>query len=87
MLELLRWIALRPRSYTDAIEAWRSSCPRHPVWDDAFHDGLICVERGAGKDGSTVALTPRGRALLDSHESNQVEVMPRAEPVSAASRL
>ena len=41
--EFLDWIADRPRSYDDAIEAWRSSCPRHPVLDDAFTDGLIAV--------------------------------------------
>jgi hypothetical protein len=53
--ELLDWIAARPRSYDDAIEAWRSNCPRHPVLDDAFTDGLIAVA------GGSVVLTEAGR--------------------------
>ncbi|HEX6788286.1 MAG TPA: hypothetical protein VF091_03505 [Gaiellaceae bacterium] len=56
--EFLDWIAARPRSYADTVEAWRSSCPRHPVLDDAFTAGLI-----ASVD-KTVVLTDRGDALV-----------------------
>jgi len=56
--ELLVWVGDRPRTYSDAIEAWRSNCPRHPVLDDAFTDGLVRLENGV------VVLTNRGRALL-----------------------
>ena len=56
--ELLVWVGDRPRSYDDTIEAWRSNCPRHPVLDDAFTDGLVRVDSGA------VFLTDRGRRLL-----------------------
>jgi hypothetical protein len=56
--ELLLWLGERPRSYEDTIEAWRSNCPRHPVLDDAFTDGLVRVA------GSVVVLTDRGRQLL-----------------------
>jgi hypothetical protein len=58
MLEFLAWVAARPRTYGEAMEAWRSNCPRHAVWEDALADGLIEVERVA------VALTPRGRRAL-----------------------
>jgi hypothetical protein len=53
--EFLDWVASRPRTYDDAIEAWRSNCPRHPVLDDAFTDGLISVV------GKSVVLTDAGR--------------------------
>ena len=56
--EFLDWIAARPRSYDDTIEAWRSSCPRHPVLDDAFTAGLITSV------GRSVVLTSSGKALL-----------------------
>ena len=56
--ELLEWIGDRPRTYVDTIDAWRSNCPRHPVLDDAFTDGLLRVDAGS------VVLTDRGRALL-----------------------
>jgi hypothetical protein len=58
MRELLVWVDDRRRSYDDTIEAWRSNCPRHPVLDDAFTDGLVRAE------GGVVVLTERGRRLL-----------------------
>jgi hypothetical protein len=57
-LELLTWVTTRQRSYDDVVEAWRSNCPRHAVWDDAVTAGLVT----AGADG--VILTERGRAAL-----------------------
>ncbi len=64
-LEFLKWISSRPRTYAEAMEGWRSSCPRNSVWEDALIDGLIQVESGGTLDGARVILTPRGRALLD----------------------
>jgi hypothetical protein len=64
-LEFLTWVSSRPRTYAEAMEAWRSNCPRHPVWDDALNDGLIqIVNRGAAKRANVI-LTPRGKAILD----------------------
>ena len=57
-LELLRFIASRPRTYAEAMEAWRSSCPRHTIWEDALEDGLIDCHDGR------LALTAEGRARL-----------------------
>ncbi len=62
--ELLAWVAVRPRSYDEAIEAWKTSCPRLSVWDDALIDGLVQVVRGP--EGSTVTLTAHGRERLAS---------------------
>jgi hypothetical protein len=65
LLELLTWIEERPRTYAEAIDAWRSSCPRHPVWDDAVAAGLVRVVReGRNQNESAVALTDVGRAAL-----------------------
>jgi hypothetical protein len=66
VLELLAWVAERPRSYEEAMEAWQSRCPRATPWEDALIDGLIELERsgGAGVGRSPVVLTARGRALL-----------------------
>lgn len=63
MVQFLQWVADRPRSREDVMEAWRSSCPRFPVWEDARADGLV---RQAGGDRGLhrVELTERGRALL-----------------------
>jgi hypothetical protein len=56
--QLLAWIAERPRAYGETIEAWRTSCPRLAVWEDALADGLVRIDHGA------VLLTPSGRMLL-----------------------
>jgi len=44
-IELLTWIAERPRSYNETMEAWHSHCPRLLVWEDALADGLVVVAR------------------------------------------
>src|SRR5579859_4040318 len=56
--EFLVWVARCPRSYDDAMEAWRSSCPRYTVWEDALAAELVRVAE------SEVILTPRGQAAL-----------------------
>jgi hypothetical protein len=57
-VELLSWIAERPRSYTETMEAWHSHCPRLLVWEDALADGLVAVAR------RHVELTAAGRRAL-----------------------
>jgi len=68
VLELLAWVEARPRSYQETMEAWRTSCPRMPVWEDATASGLVAVVPGEGgfRD-QAVQLTPEGRAFLRSH--------------------
>lgn len=66
-VQFLSWVADRPRSYADTMEAWHTTCPRLTVWEDAVSDGLICLEsRGAMRDAK-VLLTARGRKLLNGH--------------------
>jgi hypothetical protein len=61
MIQFLAWVADRPRNYAQAMEAWRSSCPRLSVWEDAIIDGFVRVESDAGR---TVRLTQYGAAVL-----------------------
>ena len=61
--ELLVWIASRPRTYDEAMEAWRSHCPRHSTWEDACIEGLVeVVSYGIGP--SVVVLTAQGKSTL-----------------------
>jgi hypothetical protein len=69
-LELLSWVASRRRTYADAMEAWQSTCPRHPVWEDALIDGLIQVESEGRLNQPEVTLTPRGKAVLAKSNHN-----------------
>ena len=60
ILDLLSSLKGGPRPYREIMEAWRTSCPRLPVWEDAVDQHLIC------RDGSMIALTEAGRACLAS---------------------
>jgi hypothetical protein len=60
ILDLLDWLSQRERTYEEVMEAWRTSCPKLPVWEDANDRGLVVTEEGI------VKLTPSGRALLKS---------------------
>lgn len=61
MMQFLTWVADRPRTYPETMEAWRSTCPRLSVWEDAIIDGLVRIDNDAGR---AIELTARGRALL-----------------------
>jgi hypothetical protein len=61
MIQFLSWVADRPRSYAETMEAWRTSCPRLSVWEDAVIADLVRLE---GEGGRAVRLTKRGGALL-----------------------
>jgi hypothetical protein len=63
-LQLLSWIDERERTYAETMDAWRSSCPRLTVWEDAVADDLVEVVRRRGRSGSIVVLTARGRETL-----------------------
>jgi hypothetical protein len=65
-VQFLAWTAQAPRTYAEAMAAWRTFCPRLPVWEDALDGGLVRLEPvpGAAMAESAVMLTPSGRALL-----------------------
>ena len=63
VLDLVEWVAARPRPYAEVMEAWRTSCPRLTIWEDALDGGLVVAERRDGA-GTVVRVTPRGRDLL-----------------------
>lgn len=65
-LQFLAWVAERPRPYGEVMEAWRTSCPRLSIWEDALRDGLVEIDRAsAGRMRERlIAITPRGCAAL-----------------------
>jgi hypothetical protein len=64
--DFLDWVASGPKTYAEAMEAWRTSCPRLTIWEDAVGDGLICLEHEPGMTmGETrVVITARGQRAL-----------------------
>ena len=60
-LQLLEWVADKPRTHAELMEAWKTSCPRLSIWEDACAERLIGC--GPGRD-SLVLLTEKGRRCL-----------------------
>ena len=64
IVDLLEWLSIRERSYEDAMDAWRTSCPKLPVWEDANDRGLVTITRDEIDGRSIVGVSPLGRDLL-----------------------
>jgi hypothetical protein len=62
-LQFLAFVA-DGRSYGETMEAWRSTCPRMPIWEDAVRDGLVRIENGGAMKSSRIVLTARGQEKL-----------------------
>jgi len=85
LLQFLAWVADRPRTYAETMEAWRTSCPRLSAWEDATTDGL--VDTGCEKDAAhgevAVVLTEKGATLLKTvHDSLTLETTDNDPPNS-----
>ena len=63
VIDLLEWIGPRGRPYDEVIEAWRTSCPRLPVWEEANARGYIVREHVSGT-APLISVSPNGLALL-----------------------
>jgi hypothetical protein len=61
--DLLAGLVVRERSYEEVMDAWRTSCPKLPVWEDANDLGLVALERANGR--TVVRITAAGLAFLD----------------------
>jgi len=57
--QLLAWIDERPRTYAETMDAWRTSCPRLSIWEDAIDEGLL------RREGENVVLTEAGMHALN----------------------
>jgi hypothetical protein len=61
--DLVAWVAREPRRYSDVIDAWRTSCPRLTVWEDAIDRGLVERTVMPGR-GVYIVATAAGQAFL-----------------------
>lgn len=77
-LQLMTWLSDRPRTYGEVMEAWTTTCPKMPVWEDAVSDGLVRLEGAGPMRARRVCVTPRGCALLNGHDVKQTPAPRRA---------
>ena len=70
ILDLLDWIAARPRRYEDVMDAWGTSCPRLTIWEDTVDAGYVQIQFGPDVQ-KTVVITDHGKAFLDANQRIQ----------------
>ena len=66
ILDLLEWMGPGPRPYTEVLDAWRTSCPQFPVWEDATDRGFITRHRAPGR-ATVVSVSAAGAEHLRKH--------------------
>ncbi len=62
--DLLEWIGSNARPYGEVQEAWRTSCPRLPVWEDAVDARYLDSWRDSN-GVRVVAVSPLGKSFLE----------------------
>jgi hypothetical protein len=63
VLDLVEWVSKTPRPYSELIDAWRTSCPRLTVWEDAVDRGFVSRQNGDG-NGTRIVVTELGLSFL-----------------------
>jgi hypothetical protein len=66
ILDLVEWCAEGTRTYDDVMEAWRTSCPRLPVWETALEEGHVRRAWRPPK-GTVIEVTEGGLEYLEAH--------------------
>jgi hypothetical protein len=69
ILDLLEWLVIRDRSYEEVMDAWRTSCPKLPIWEDANDRGLVMKEQVQGR--CVIRITSSGLALLEQRRPRE----------------
>jgi D-3-phosphoglycerate dehydrogenase / 2-oxoglutarate reductase len=64
VLDLCDYLAGGPRAYAEVMDAWKTSCPRLPVWEEANFRGFVRC-----RPDQRVELTPAGHAHLRRHRN------------------
>jgi hypothetical protein len=66
VLDFVEWVAGEQRSYADVLDAWKTSCPRLTVWEEASERGFV-MRLYVPRHGVFIGVTPAGRAFLREH--------------------
>ncbi|SFJ59546.1 hypothetical protein SAMN05216304_11023 [Bosea sp. OK403] len=66
VLDLVEWVAREPRSYSEVMETWRTSCPRLSIWEDAVDRGYVARTQAPGCSVMVAATALGQRFLLEN---------------------
>lgn len=71
VVDLLLSLQAGPRPYAQVMDAWRTSCPRLPVWEDAVDAGFV------DRNSVMVWLTDAGKKWLSDRSGERAVVASR----------
>jgi D-3-phosphoglycerate dehydrogenase len=66
ILDLLDWLRPGSRPYGEVLDAWRASCPRLPVWEEATERGFIDRKLVIGR-GQFISVSAAGADYRCQH--------------------
>ena len=75
VLDLVEWVGRAERTYEETMDAWRTSCPRLTVWEDACERGYI--ERALARNVVVVRMTDAGLEALREHRPKALDDLRR----------
>jgi hypothetical protein len=73
ILDLLESVANGEKTYAEVLDAWRTSCPKLPVWDEANDRQLVATKEANGR--RIVTITPSGLTLLKQLRPSSISVV------------
>jgi D-3-phosphoglycerate dehydrogenase / 2-oxoglutarate reductase len=75
ILDLLEWLGDSPRPYPEVLDAWRTSCPRLPVWEEANDRGYIERDHSSAT-GPSVSVSVTGVVHLRMNRASGLRPIP-----------
>jgi len=81
ILDLVEWVERTERTYEETMDAWRTSCPRLPVWEEASERGF--VQRTLANGRVMVRATSEGLALLREIRPGSYETLRHRRPMTS----
>jgi hypothetical protein len=61
--DFVEWVGMEPRAYRDVLDAWRTSCPRLTVFEEASDRGYVERRHVEGR-GAFILATDKGRRFV-----------------------
>jgi hypothetical protein len=71
ILDLLEWIGPKGKPYREVMDAWRTSCPRLPVWEEANDRGFLDHRHLEGSQ-TTIWVSQAGATFLAQHRQTHI---------------
>jgi hypothetical protein len=71
IVDLLLYLSSGERTYEDVMSAWRTSCPKLPVWEEANDRGLIAIEPVQARQ--LIRVSAVGQAFINEHAAKRAE--------------